>query len=869
MNYLIGNQPDRWQTNVSTFEKVRYREVYHGIDVVFYGNPRQVEYDFVVSPGADPEVIQLAFEGADRLEIDEAGNLVASVNGLAVLQRTPVVYQERDGARSDLDGRYVLLDEHHVGFVVEGYDRELALVIDPVLQYSTYLGGAGYDEANGIAVDIWGNLYQVGVTYSTDFPTTDGVFTTELEALGSVFVTKLSADGSSLVYSTYVGGTEDCFGNPSYDYGLYLAIDRDGNAYVGADTSSIDFPTTPGAIDQTLGGYSDGLIFVLDPFGTDLLYATYVGGEGTDFVRNLAIRGDHFSQVVIYAEGGTDSPDFPVTDSAYQGTLAGNMDAFVLALDPSPVRFGGGLLYSSYLGGEFWDIGHAIAVDREGLVYIAGRNQSVSPPPSGVYWHPDTYGDRGVMWCGADDSAWSSPPGYGNYWNQALTKAFDLPSGDIRLVFEAQWDTEWDFDFGWVQVSIDGGDSYDTLLQFSGGSAWFADPEFADWYIELLQGLFPALLGIEGPDEDGFVEVQLALSDYSDQEVLIRFLFTSDVAWSDEDGFQDTDGAVRLDSVEVAGTVDTFDDHEGNWIASDGWEPPDPYFPADFYYGPRGFPEDNFVAKFDPTKSGEESLIYSVVVGGSAFDNAAEMAVDDRGNAYVVGITQSPDFPTTPGALDRTLSGVQDAYLLKLNPNGSRLVFSTYIGGEQNEIPYGISVDFQGKIYLSGHTSSQALPFLTSNAIQTTLAGPVDGMALVLNPNGSSVVFGTYFGGSGQEIWGMSTLDGYGDLYLSIQTLSDDFPVTPGAYDTTYNGDYDQGVLKLELGGPRIVLCHYPAGDHKNGITIVVDRELVWEYLLQGDSFGPCQPFRLEPPTSLRGRNFQERIRHPLIRLLP
>src|SRR5881396_1985062 len=168
-NYFIGNDPAKWRTNVPTYAKVRYREVYPGIDLVYYGNQRQLEYDFVVAPGADPERIVLGFQGAEPLEIDAEGELVLHAAGGAIRQRVPVIYQEIDRVRTKIEGRYVLKDAHRVGFQVAAYDPSRPLVIDPTLVYSTYLGGSSSDDGYGIAVDAAGAAYVTGTTGSADF----------------------------------------------------------------------------------------------------------------------------------------------------------------------------------------------------------------------------------------------------------------------------------------------------------------------------------------------------------------------------------------------------------------------------------------------------------------------------------------------------------------------------------------------------------------------------------------------------------------------------------------------------------------------------------------------------------------------------
>ncbi len=260
-NYFIGNDPKQWRTDMPTYAMVRYREVYPGVDLVYYGNQRQVEHDFIVAPGADPKVIRLGFRGANRLELDTRGDLVLHIGEGEVRLLKPSVYQEVNGARRPIPGGYELKGKHQVGFEVTAYDKTKPLVIDPVLAYSTYLGGSNTDEGRGIAVDSSGNAYVTGYTESTNFPTTASSLLPSTPGVTCVegpytvpcyhaFVTKLNAAGSALVYSTYLGGSGD-------DFGSAIAVDSSGNAYVTGFTDSINFPTANALQPAFGGGYND------------------------------------------------------------------------------------------------------------------------------------------------------------------------------------------------------------------------------------------------------------------------------------------------------------------------------------------------------------------------------------------------------------------------------------------------------------------------------------------------------------------------------------------------------------------------------------------------------------------------------------
>jgi len=269
VNYFVGNDPAKWRTDVATYGKVVYRELYPGIDLVFYGRDGQLEYDLVARPGADLRRIVLGFDGVERLQVDAQGDLLMRTKAGVVHQRRPVVYQPTEGGRREISGGYVLEGPRRVAFKVAPHDRTRAVVIDPVLLYSGYLGGSGSDAAGGIAVDAGRNAYVTGGTDSVDFPVTAAAARRVHGGFDDCFVTKLNATGSALVYSTYLGGSGD-------EGCAAIAVDAGGNAYVAGSTSSTDFPTTAGAVQTALAltGTGGGDVFMakLDALGGTRLY---------------------------------------------------------------------------------------------------------------------------------------------------------------------------------------------------------------------------------------------------------------------------------------------------------------------------------------------------------------------------------------------------------------------------------------------------------------------------------------------------------------------------------------------------------------------------------------------------------------------
>ena len=255
-NYFIGNDPKKWRTDVPTYAKVKYHAVYPGVDLVYYGNQRQLEHDFIVAPGADPSAITLHLEGAKKLSLDSHGDLVLKTQNGEIRLQKPVIYQEVDGVRQEIAGGYRLEGKNRVGFEVATYDVTKALVVDPTLVYSTYLGGSSIDTAYGIAVDSAGNAYVTGYTFSTNLPTKNP-FQKAKAGNYDAFVTKLSPTGSALVYSTYLGGS-------GTDYAYGIALDSARNAYVTGTTKSTNFPTK-NPFQRTYAGSNDAFVTKISP----------------------------------------------------------------------------------------------------------------------------------------------------------------------------------------------------------------------------------------------------------------------------------------------------------------------------------------------------------------------------------------------------------------------------------------------------------------------------------------------------------------------------------------------------------------------------------------------------------------------------
>ena len=377
-NYFIGNDPKKWRTNVPNYAKVKYEGVYPGVDLVYYGNQGgQLEYDFVVAPGADPKAITLDVGTPQTapLRLDANGDLMLRGGGGDVCFHKPVVYQQdAEGRRHYIEGGYSLAASEsntenpnsRISFELASYDRTKPLIVDPVLSYSTYVTGSGNDAGSGIAVDASGNAYVTGNTSSTDFPTVNPIHTT-LDGNSNAFVIKLNASGSALVYSTYLGGSGD-------DGGARIAIDYSGNAYVTGTTSSADFPTV-NPFQASLNGPQNAFVSKLNAAGSALLYSTYLGGSSSDNGSAIAVDSSGNS----YLTGTASSSDFP-TVNPIQASLNGPKNVFVSKLNAA----GSSLVYSTYLGGSgyafYGDSGSAIAIDSSGNAYVTGNTCSTDFP---------------------------------------------------------------------------------------------------------------------------------------------------------------------------------------------------------------------------------------------------------------------------------------------------------------------------------------------------------------------------------------------------------------------------------------------------------------------------------------------------------
>ena len=377
-NYFIGNDPSKWHSDIPTFSKIQCDNVYTGIDLVYYGTRSKWEYDFIIAPGADYRTIALNFDGVDKMTLDESGSLVLNTPAGELRHRKPLAYQNSGGVRLEIPARFVLRESdvgsvhqgsairnQNVAFVVEEYDRSLPLVIDPVVIYSTYLGGTGDDFPGDAVVDSEGNLYVTGTTTSTNFPT-KGAFQTSNNggAFGDVFVTKFNPAGTEVIYSTYLGGSGD--ENPGG-----IDVDASGRAHITGFTRSTNFPTAKALQASFAGGSGDVFIAKLNQSGSALVYSTYLGGNGNGADSATGIAVDASGNVYV---AGQAFENFPLANPLQ--AVSTGFDAFIAKLNSE----GSALIYSTYLGGNGPDSADDIAIDSEGNAYVAGRTGSTNFP---------------------------------------------------------------------------------------------------------------------------------------------------------------------------------------------------------------------------------------------------------------------------------------------------------------------------------------------------------------------------------------------------------------------------------------------------------------------------------------------------------
>jgi Beta-propeller repeat/Abnormal spindle-like microcephaly-assoc'd, ASPM-SPD-2-Hydin len=620
-NYFVGNDPKKWVTDVPSYARVKYSGIYPGVDLVFYGNQRHLEYDFVIAPGADPKSVKLKIEGAQKLAINSRGDLTLSVSDGDVEFKKPVIYQTVGSERREIAGNYAVSSDNRVTFAVSAYDKTLPLVIDPLLNYSTYLGGTGDETGFGIAVDSAGDAFVAGSTSSTDFPT---IAATALQknapATGCGYLTEISPTGATQLYSTYLCGTSGA------DQAFAVAVDTNGKVYVAGSTSSTDFPTMNGLTTPAANPGGAAFVTKLDTTlsgAASLLYSSYVGGTSGDFANAVAadgsgnayLGGDTFSNPGAPGSGG-----FPVTTGAFQATPQNTFGTAFLTRIDTTQSGNAGLIYSTYFGGNganngflpFGEEIRGVAVDTSNNAYVTGVTTSTDFPAVNAF--------RGTAVAG-------------NIKGAAFVSRFDTTKANAASL------------------------TYSTYLEGStldAGLAIALGPSNVAYVTGSTESLdFPTTTGAFQTvgAASGVAFVSLIDTTLSGVPSLKYSTFLGGTGSDNGFGIQ----ADSLGAAYVVGTTASTD------------------FPITPGALPSTLPNSigaAFVAKLNPGGNGKADRVYATYFGGSGDGGDADqgfgIAVDTNHNAFITGVTFSGDMPTTAGAFQTSLKGPSDAYVAKL-----------------------------------------------------------------------------------------------------------------------------------------------------------------------------------------------------------
>ena len=699
-NYFIGTQ-ENWHANVPTYGKVTEKNVYAGIDLVYYGSQRKLEYDFNVAPGADPKSIQITFDGARKLKVDAAGNLVLSLAGGDVKFEKPFAYQMKGDQKEPVAARFHLGDrKYRVYFAIGDYDTKRPLVIDPILSYSTYLGGSDIDVAHAIAVAPDNTAFIAGATDSLNFPTAHPLQPNDggsLDFAKDAFVTKISADGSTLLYSTYLGGSNE-------DFAQGIAVDAAGEAFVAGTTLSHDFPVTPGSFNTFCGGdgqcgksfnsagaiVSNGFLTKINAAGSAIVYSGFIGEFENVFGNAVAVDGNENAYV---------------TGSVEPNGFASNGIGTPLSLTVAPSP-GGAISNGDGTSTIFITSALALAINSEVVISGVGGTTADPNPPSpydGVFIVlSSTPGSFVIQTAGGAASGNGTvvvnpaPP------FPITSNAFQRQHGggttDAYVVKVAATGT------AFLYSTYLGGESEDTGLGIAvdkNNHAYVTGQTFSLIFPTTGSAFQPA----NGGNGDAF---------FSEVDTLGGGLSYSTFLGGAQG---DLGNAITID-----GFGDAF---IAGGSASTGLGTAGAFQPNCTLDAQGNCEGDAFVAEINPNVSGAGSEILFTYLGGSLADSASGIALDTLGNIYVTGSTVSQDFPIAAAAFQGTYGGGNDdAFVTKMNPTGSALLYSSYLGGTQTDNGNGIAVDTSGSAYVAGQTCSTNFP--VSNPEQAGPGGNCD-----------------------------------------------------------------------------------------------------------------------------------------------
>ncbi len=797
-NYFIGNDPAHWQTEIPNFARVEYTDVYPGISLAYYGTQSALEYDFIVRPGADPRAITMTLEGAENIELAPNGDLILTVAGQKLYHRAPVSYQQVIGKSSNpskrtVGSRYVLRGGNRIGFEVESYDASKPLVIDPVIDFSTFFGGVGSDEGLAIAVDQSGNAYITGTTYSNNFNTFAPLQTINRGGKYDSFVTKINAAGTTIVYSTYLGGSAE-------DTAHGIAVDANGNAYIVGTTNSTDF-NTRNAFQPALSFADDAFVTKINAQGSDLLFSTYLGGISSDQGFAVALDGN----ADVYIAGSTASPDFK-TRNPLQPTNRGNTDVFVTKMKGDGTQ----LVYSTYLGGGAFDEAYGVAVDAFGNTYVTGTTLStdfnVANPQQPA--NAGGGGDAFVTKINAQGSALA----FSTYFGGAAVDVAYSIAVDVNTnayITGHTFSTNFPLANALQTTNRGGADAFLTRFNANGSGLIYST------YLGGAGGDFARGVAVDG-SANAYIVGRTISTDFNTRNPLqtnnrgefdafvTKVGLTGQLVYSTYLGGASDDLGFGI-AVDSSGNAYVTGD-----TRSTDFNTKSPLQPAN-----RGG-LDAFVTKINGAGA---ALTYSTYLGGSGEDLGLSIALDTAGNAYITGYTSSNDFGTR-APIQGTSKGGLEVFVTKVLADASDLAFNTYFGGNGSDTGNAIAVDNGGNCYIIGATTSTNLP--TRNPIQPTNRGSLDAFVAKFNATGTNIVYSTYMGGTFGDLGKGIAVDLAGSAFITGSTFSDDFP-TQTAFQGTNRGGGDAFVARLNAAGTALVYGSYLGGagsDEAAAITV-------------------------------------------------
>jgi uncharacterized protein (TIGR03437 family) len=685
-NYFIGDDPLQWRRQIPLFGKVRYQAVWPGIDVVFYGNPQDLEFDLAVAEGADPGRIGLRYGGASKISLDpSSGDLLISVGRKVIRQHAPRIYQ----GKKTVSGRYVLTGRNRVKFQVDAFDKSKPLVIDPVLTFATFWGGGQYDAARAVAMDAQGNVVIAGQTYSGGYPTVNSHYSNANLAGASAFIAKFNpagaTPGASIIFSTYFGGVS------SYSLGEALALDSSGNIYLTGLTDATDLPVSSNAYQrapltnlceifnvgkQQQETCGTGFVSKFSPGADQLLYSTYLGGENLDYPLALAVD----AQGNAYVGGQTYSKSFPA-NQGFQNQLMGTSDGFLSKLSPD----GSQVMYSTYFGGANNDWITGIAVGPSGLAYVGGVTYSTQLP---------------LASSGAYSSSLQGPNTDG-----FLAKFDTTKSGQPSLLYS-------------TYIGGKGGDTSVNGVAADSAGNIFATGQTASLVFPVTSNAFQTTLGSAAIDNgagntstDAFV---LKLNPSA--QGAAQLLYSSFLGGE----YGDTGNAITLDSTGKILVV-------GSTNSDNFPETPDA-FNCCYTVQPSingTVPNKGFLARIDPTQPGAAGLLYSTLVGGNNGDDELyALSVSSNGHIVAVaGTIGSTDVPVSAAAYQShsDAQGVAYVGLFDLTQTGPAITNATNAANFQ---PQSFSPGMIFSIFGHGLGPQMGLgPELDSNGRVSTNVG--------------------------------------------------------------------------------------------------------------------------------------------------